>query len=216
MSYNANIPQATDLISQSQGQLLNNFSQANIAFGVDHTAFDVAANQGKHKKATLIKQTVDPAADAAGPLIYSRDVVYPSGPTTKTEELLRQSSVDGSTVIALTSLFNLPITAASGSSFLPGIPTVVGPNLTTGAAVIKWGIFSTVSLAATGSQTFASPFPTACFAVILTPISKPGGTSNNGTLAPINGTVAVGGFDWSFSTGPTASYLGFYYIAIGN
>jgi len=38
MSYNASIPQATDLISQSQSQIQTNFSQANTAFGIDHTA----------------------------------------------------------------------------------------------------------------------------------------------------------------------------------
>ena len=196
MTYNANIPQASDLISQSQGQLLTNFSQANTAFGVDHTAFDVVTNQGKHKKSTYVEQAADPATAANEMAIYSKDV---SG---STRLFYREESAG--TVVQATSAFSQVTSAASGSSFLPG------------GIIIKWGIFSTGTLQATGSQGFVSAFPTACYSLTLTPISKAGGTSNNGTLAPITGTVAPGGFDWSFSTGPTSSYLGFYYIAIGN
>lgn len=208
MTYNPNIPQANDLISNSQAQLLINNSQANIAFGVDHTAFDVVADQGKHKKATLIKQTTDPVADAAGPIVYARDVVYAIGPTTKTEELLRQSTVDGSSVIALTSLFNLPITAASGSSFIPGIPTVVGPNLTTGAAVIKWGDCGTVTPAGTPVG-FASAFPTACFQVFVTVTQAGSNSTRTVTVDP--GTFARTGF-----TAYSSNNVNARYFAIGN
>lgn len=52
MSYNPNIPQSTDPISQSQSQILTNFSQANTAFGIDHTNLATASNQGFHKQVT--------------------------------------------------------------------------------------------------------------------------------------------------------------------
>lgn len=54
MTFNANIPQPGDFISASQSEIQTNFSQSNTAFGIDHTAFDVVSNQGKHKQVTLI------------------------------------------------------------------------------------------------------------------------------------------------------------------
>src|SRR5437899_7348489 len=113
MTYNANIPQATDLISQSQSQLLTNFSQANTAFGIDHTAFDVLTNQGKHKKATLVEQTIDPVTLANEAAVYSKDV---AGVTTT---FLRKESAG--TVIATSG--QDPIRASVGSTFLPGDST---------------------------------------------------------------------------------------------
>lgn len=52
ITYNPSIPQATDLISQSQGQILANFGQLNSQFGVDHTAFNTGSGNGDgfHKK----------------------------------------------------------------------------------------------------------------------------------------------------------------------
>lgn len=44
--YNPNIPQASDLVSNSQGQLLTNFSQLNTQFGVDHSAFEAGGSNG--------------------------------------------------------------------------------------------------------------------------------------------------------------------------
>lgn len=49
MVYNASVPQPTDNLSDSQNDILNNFSSANTSFGINHFAFDNAtANNGKH------------------------------------------------------------------------------------------------------------------------------------------------------------------------
>lgn len=57
MTYNPNIPQAGDLISISQGDLLTNFQQIDIKYGTsgDHYAFSntSAAEQNRHAKVTL-------------------------------------------------------------------------------------------------------------------------------------------------------------------
>ena len=53
MTFNQNIPQATDRISDSQGQLLGNNMQVDTAFGVDHTKFSVNSNVGMHKQVSL-------------------------------------------------------------------------------------------------------------------------------------------------------------------
>lgn len=53
--YNPAIPQAGDLISVSQGEILDNFSQLNLQFGVDHVAFNTgsANGDGHHKQVTF-------------------------------------------------------------------------------------------------------------------------------------------------------------------
>lgn len=55
MAYNAGIPLATDLISNSQAQILDNFNQLNVQFGEDHTAFNTGSGNGDgfHKKITF-------------------------------------------------------------------------------------------------------------------------------------------------------------------
>lgn len=53
MSFNPNIPQANDDLSDSQGDLLLNFQTSNASFGVDHYPFaDLTANNGFHNKVT--------------------------------------------------------------------------------------------------------------------------------------------------------------------
>jgi len=54
MSYNPNIPQASDLISTSQPQIQTNFSQLDTVFNVDHFTYSSVSNNGKHRKATLV------------------------------------------------------------------------------------------------------------------------------------------------------------------
>lgn len=52
--YNPNIPQPTDDLSDSQGQLLQNFNKADTSFGTDHYRFsDLTVNNGYHQRVTL-------------------------------------------------------------------------------------------------------------------------------------------------------------------
>jgi hypothetical protein len=84
MTFNPDIPQSTDDISQSQGEILTNFDQLNKIFGSnagalqvgDHIAFNDAttANRGKHAKARLIEQAADPATAANERALYTKDV----------------------------------------------------------------------------------------------------------------------------------------------
>jgi hypothetical protein len=53
LSFNPNVPQPNDDLSDSQGDLLLNFQTANTSFGRDHFAFsDLTANNGKHNQVT--------------------------------------------------------------------------------------------------------------------------------------------------------------------
>lgn len=52
ISYNTNIPLATDTISQSQGQLYTNFNSINSIWNVDHYNFS-STYAGKHSQITI-------------------------------------------------------------------------------------------------------------------------------------------------------------------
>lgn len=68
MTYNANIPNSTDRIADSQPSLLTNFGQLNLVYGDpvgppigDHFAFDdTSVNARKHRKVSLPDQTAIP------------------------------------------------------------------------------------------------------------------------------------------------------------
>ncbi len=191
MTFNANIPQATDLISQSQSQIQTNFSQSNTAFGVDHTAFDVVSNQGKHKKSTYVEQAANPTTAVNEMALFSKDL---AGTTTL---YLRKES--NGTVIQMSG--QDPFIAASGSSFLPG------------GIIIKWG---NATVTNTQTVSFASAFPSNCFQVVCQPISASGVTTVNDYVyvasSNVNGFNATAVRRISLQ-GNTVT---FSYIAIGN
>lgn len=66
MSFQSNIPKTTDLISVSQGDLLNNFTSMQSTFAVDHYGFNPAANLGFHKHVTMTNDPGNVPAPAVG------------------------------------------------------------------------------------------------------------------------------------------------------
>lgn len=73
MVYNAGIPLSTDLVSNSQSQLLDNFGQLNTQFGIDHTAFAVGGSNGDgfHKKVTLSTKNTPGAQTDPSSAVYT-------------------------------------------------------------------------------------------------------------------------------------------------
>ena len=67
MPYNANIPQATDILSQSQADLLNNFQAISVWVNIDHVDFG-SVDEGKHNKVTFVVQS--PAPSFVGPELW--------------------------------------------------------------------------------------------------------------------------------------------------
>jgi hypothetical protein len=61
MTYDPAIPLASDIPSQSQHQIYDNFGQLNTQIGTEHTALNAATGNGKHKYITLIQNPVAPA-----------------------------------------------------------------------------------------------------------------------------------------------------------
>lgn len=82
MSFNPLIPQPNDELSDSQGQILNNFNSSNTSFGIDHYAFaDLTSNNGKHKSVTtpLIPGGIHPATAVDEPKFYGMQDTTPLG-----------------------------------------------------------------------------------------------------------------------------------------
>ena len=68
MTYNPNIPQATDRPSQSQAQILANFTALNTGFDIDHFAFNDANYAGKHRRVRIREGGVIAAIAGEGQL----------------------------------------------------------------------------------------------------------------------------------------------------
>ncbi len=82
MSFNPNIPQPSDELSDSQGDILTNFSTSNTSFGIDHYPFaDLTANNGKHKWVTtpLTPGGTHPATAVNEPKLYGMQDTVPLG-----------------------------------------------------------------------------------------------------------------------------------------
>lgn len=74
MSYNPNIPQPSDKLSQSQPSILTNFQKLNEIFEVDHlsyTASDVA-NRGKHMGVHMREQLSVPSTASQEVCVFSQ------------------------------------------------------------------------------------------------------------------------------------------------
>ena len=73
MTYDPNIPNANDLISNSQGQLLTNFGQLNTVFGVDHVTYSPSvATSGMHQFLTISTISVDPVLTFQQGRVYTK------------------------------------------------------------------------------------------------------------------------------------------------
>ena len=73
MAYNNNIPQPSTNLSQSQADLLANFTALDTAYGTagDHVAFSVTTDAGKHKKSTYPEQSPAPTTGVNEMAVYS-------------------------------------------------------------------------------------------------------------------------------------------------
>ncbi len=79
VNYLPNIPQANDDLSDSQPQILNNFTKADSSFGIDHYAFsDATANNGFHKQITNPVSALEPTT-TTDPILYSLQQTVPIG-----------------------------------------------------------------------------------------------------------------------------------------
>lgn len=135
-SYNDLIPQATDLLSNSQLSLLNNFGAIKTLIDVDHVDFSNAAG-GQHNKVSLVVQSPAPTFAAGQVGLYS----FLSPVTAKNELYVNKTNNSGIVQIPSTASVlgtSNPTPGASGNAtgwtMLPsGIKLVWGNFLGSGA-----------------------------------------------------------------------------------
>jgi hypothetical protein len=73
MTYLPSIPQAPDLLSVSQGQLLANFTQLNAIFSQNHIPLNQSVNSGRHTYIQMVPQTNPSAIPGIGNLYVIND-----------------------------------------------------------------------------------------------------------------------------------------------
>lgn len=195
MTYNNSIPQANDLISQSQSQILTNFSQLYSVFAQDHIEYDdsTAADRGKHKQVTLKELSAGPATTATEIALYTKDV---SGTT----RLFYRTPSSGDE-IQMTG----PITAAQNGTCLlaSGIKIVWGRDTIAGGAVTK-------------AVTFVSAFSGTPYMINATPYANLATGDSPREFGVLNSSIALGGFTAESFNGPVpGGGVPFGYYAIG-
>jgi len=147
MAYNSNIPQPNNLISQSQGDILDNFTALNTSNSVNHVAYN-DANQGKHKFMQMPEEVANPAtAGNEGAL-----VVKEAGALA---ELFYVPESNGAAVQMTSG--GISASAASGYSFLPG------------GMLIQWGTAAGTS--AGTANVFPVSFTGTAYTVVVTPLN---------------------------------------------
>lgn len=125
MTYNPSIPQATDLISNSQAQILANFSQLNTQFGVDHVAFNTGSGNGDgtHKHITFDNAPTEPTVSGTISSIFPLLVG-------SNQELFFKNAGSEYNATGKTQITGPSLLASEGYAFLPG------------GLLLKWGTFS--------------------------------------------------------------------------
>lgn len=202
-TYNPSIPQATDLISNSQAQILTNFGQLNTQFGVDHSAFNTGSANGTgfHTKVTLVQ-----GADATA--VASANVIYTKAAGGFNELFMRRSTGDGSGIIQMTTgqpYFSSNANQSEVSSFLPGPPGSSGIILKAGKVNI-----TAVGSWTAGTITFLTAFPNNCYSATITPVR---GTSTPHSMYINNAALTAASFQIRSDDN---AWNNVYYFAMGN
>lgn len=187
VTYNLNIPLATNNPSNDQPNMQTNTNAINTILAVDHYPFNDSRG-GTHKQVSLTNESAPGIPAGSSGVLYSNLANGQSWPfwqnSLGTFQILGQDSI-----------------LTTGYTTLPG------------GLIMEWG-FGTLpgSSNPTGTITFPLQFPNACFNVQVS-LNANSNTSQANTIFTI-GTPTVTSFKWGF-TGST-SYNFFYWTALGN
>lgn len=148
MAYNSAIPQSTDQLSQSQGQLLANFQAIQTLIGVDHINFN-AVNQGMHNVVEFPSPTTFGGTVGAIIALYAKTSSYTSNPV-----LAFQKQAGGS-VVEMTE----GALTTNGWSFLPsGLLLKWGQSTGNGDYTLTLPAGATIPAFGTALLAFLQPF----------------------------------------------------------
>ena len=201
MAYNANIPQPTDTLNKSQGDLLANFQALQTLIDVNHYDF-ASGNQGKHMFVSMPVQAADPSTAGNEMALYTKLAGSPLVP----HMFIRQQT-------------NGAVVDFTGVNFVPVLPWSIGSQGSTtlpSGLILKWGSNTTPSSGSIGLLTvpFSTPF-TSIF-VPFAVAANPAGVINNSVTARIytysNSQIQVETF---FTTSGNHFPVTFSWFAIG-
>jgi|SRR5690606_12254632 len=160
--YNNSIPQSTDFLSQSQQDILNNFSQLDTSMAVNHFAFsNTTANNGKHTYVEMVNSAIPALSDEQGTL-YTKKVDAESqiffSPDDTGREYLMTKFIESEFATFATNT-NYTGSLFGGWSFLPG------------GLLLQYGRTNS-STASTINVTFPVEFPNSVFFINVSPLDS--------------------------------------------
>jgi hypothetical protein len=208
------IPNATDIISQSQSQIQTNFQSIQTLIDVDHVDFSNGVNYGKHNKVTFPVQGTAPTFASGEVGLYN--LLPVSSPVTGVDELYINKQNSGAAVqipmtASILSTNGSPAAFSNGWTYLPS------------GILLKWGQ-STDSSQLVGNSTAARGnviFPVNANIPVFNQVFQVMVVqtwSTNRTSVGSNGfsvySVSTTGFIVTWS-GSNSSGTGISYLAIG-
>jgi len=212
MPYLPNIPQPTDNISDSQGQILGNFQQLQTSFSVNHVPLTTASNNGKH---TFIEMPTLGSDPTLPPGLLSGEGTLFVNTKSSVRELYYTPDVSGNSY-RLTATSTLHFPTFSTSTNYPSATSLTqfgGWTFLGGGMLLQYGFEKLPgSSSPTGTLPFPRSFSGAPFSVQLTLNATNSATANENTIFVV-GSPSSSSFVWGF-TGST-SYNFFYWMAIG-
>jgi hypothetical protein len=208
-TYNANIPQPTDQISQSQDQILQNFQSIQNLIDVNHVDF-ASGDQGKHKWVTM---PVQGAIPPSGSGFASGEIgLYNATNATTTVSELYINKTDQVTVVQVPStastlsINSAPAMNAGMWTYLPS-----GILLKSGSSTGVNGLVTVTIPTGVG----VSPAFTQILSIIVCPYFEESGDIN--FAVRLAGILSASQFQVYVSsrTGTGAANGGFQFLAIG-
>lgn len=195
MSYTLDIPNAPNNPSQDQPLLKANTNAINALLAVDHVTFGFGSSSGHHTVIHQIAQSLDPALLPGVNQVYAKNVT-PAATITSTD----------------TQLFTK--TGAGVISQMTGRLDGVEGYVWVGGILVQWGSanFPSSGITFLTRVTGGIDFPNNIFAVYVS-FKNTSSSSSNATIGVRNPLTT--GFTVS-TTGASASWSGYYWLAIGN
>lgn len=182
------MPQPNDLLSDSQGDLLQNFSAANTSFGINHYEFDDATvNNGKHKFVSM-PVTTTPVTVANEGVLYTKAI---AGGTALFFARDVASDVQLTTPSVVT-----PLDAQDGYSWLPG------------GLFMQWGFAAITAGSGAKVINFPVAFSASAYNVQITPVRS----STNVDIVYMVSTTSTNFTCFTTASGGIANI---YWCAIG-
>lgn len=232
-SYQPGIPTGFVTLNLDYLNIQGNFQQLETTYGTDHVAYSQAVNNGYHTNIHLVPFSTTITNPLNNNYPISQSTSPPSEPTATGGfgQLFSAQSNDGinpdemlyfltggNRLIQFTRNFvPTPLTNnyngvgtqwSGGATFLPG------------GIIYQWGTFFPSAgkfvpiTGETGTIRFPQAFTNTNTTVLITFISKSGGTNNTVVASVQNTTISTTQFQWSI-TASTDGYVGLSWIAIG-